>query len=120
MVKNKQWGTNIELTAAAELLQVPVLVTTDLNEDENFQIWIHPKQLSTTDVLLLGFAHTELHYYSLEGKTLFIFHCNNNYIVYNFITLGNGESAYSRTQANTHNELAQSCKLDDSRYFIFN
>ena len=63
-----QWGTNIELTAQPNLLQVPILVTTDSNDDEYFQIWIHPKEMTTTDTVLLGFARAELHYYSLEGR----------------------------------------------------
>ena len=69
MRRGGQWGSHVELHAAANLLGTPILVTTDSGGVDNFQIWIYPKETRSTDVLLLGF-HSELHYYSLEGALI--------------------------------------------------
>lgn len=66
MEKSGQWGSHIELNAAANLLATPILVVTDSEGVDKCQIWIYPSDPTTSNVLLLGF-HTELHYYSLEG-----------------------------------------------------
>ena len=66
MYKDKEWGTHIELTAVADLLGIPILVTTDSDDEEEFQVWIYPTTCETTQLILLGFSCN--HYYSLEGK----------------------------------------------------
>ena len=65
MSKDKEWASHIELTAIADCLGVPVLITNDADDVENFQIWIYPSTAKTTSVILLGFCIN--HYYSLEG-----------------------------------------------------
>lgn len=65
MDNDKEWGCHIELTAIADCLGVPVLVTNDSDDTETFQVWIYPSTTKTTSVILLGFCIN--HYYSLEG-----------------------------------------------------
>ena len=65
--KDKQWGSHIEATAIADVLGIPILITNDSPDDEEFQVWIYPtsETVKTTQLLLLGFCYN--HYYSLEG-----------------------------------------------------
>ena len=62
-----QWGTHLELNAAANLFCIPIMVVTDSSARDACHIWIYPKEARTTNVLILGF-YAEFHYYSLEGK----------------------------------------------------
>ena len=62
---DKQWATEIELVAIADLLGVPLLITNDSEDGNDIQNWIYPRTSKTTEVILLGFCHD--HYYSLEG-----------------------------------------------------
>ena len=65
MGMDKEWGTEIELVAIADLLGTPILVTNDSADPEVIQNWIYPRSTKTTEVILIGFCHN--HYYSLEG-----------------------------------------------------
>ena len=66
MEKDKEWGSHIEVIAIA-VLGVPILITNDSCDDEDFQAWFYPttESLNTTQLILLGFCYN--HYYSLEG-----------------------------------------------------
>lgn len=66
MAMDKEWGTEIELVAIADLLGVPILITNDSEDVNDIQNWIYPRTSNTTEVILLGFCHD--HYYSLEGS----------------------------------------------------
>ena len=69
MEKDKEWGSHIKVIAIADVLSVPILITNDSSDDEDFQVWIYPttESLNTTQLILLGFCYD--HYnYSLEGK----------------------------------------------------
>ena len=66
MSRDGEWASHIELVALADALGVPILVTTDYEHDEYFQVWIYPKEQQTDQVLLLGYSSN--HYYSLEGN----------------------------------------------------
>ena len=68
MSKNKEWGSHIELTALTDAVGVPILVTTDSMDEEQYQVWIYPKDVHTDEVVLLGYSYASSHYYSLEGK----------------------------------------------------
>ena len=69
MSKNKEWGSHIELVALADVLGVPILVTTDSSnsDDDQNQVWIYPSDVQTVEVVLLGYSYSSSHYYSLEG-----------------------------------------------------
>ena len=41
MSKNKEWGSHIELTALADALGIPILITTDSVHKEQYQVWIY-------------------------------------------------------------------------------
>ena len=68
MEQDKEWGSHIEVIAIADVLGVPILITNDSSDYEDFQVWIYPTTESpkTTHLILLGFCYN--HYYSLEGK----------------------------------------------------
>ena len=70
MSKNKEWGSHIELTALADAIGVPILITTDSLDDDQYQVWIYPNEVQTEEVILLGYSYVSSHYYSLEGKVL--------------------------------------------------
>ena len=74
MSVNKEWGSEIELVALADVLGVPILVTSDYSstEDDQYQVWVYPQSLQTEEVILLGYSYSSSHYYSLEGKSYFI------------------------------------------------
>ena len=74
MSKNKEWASHIELVALADILGVPVLVTTNSNDEDQYQVWVYPKNVKTEEVMLLGYSDISCHYYSLEGKILSIRH----------------------------------------------
>ena len=67
MSRDGEWGSHIELVALADVVGVPMLVTTDSDDDEDFQVWIYPSEQHTDEVILLGYSCN--HYYSLEGNT---------------------------------------------------
>ena len=71
MQKSRQWGSHLELHAAAQMLGVAIMVTTDSEDQEDFQIWIQPAESTTNEVVLLG-LRGESHYYSLEGNITII------------------------------------------------
>lgn len=71
MDTDKQWGSHIELTAIADLLGIPVLITNDSLDEEEFQVWIYPTTSKTTNLILLGFCSN--HYYSLEGMIILLY-----------------------------------------------
>ena len=66
MSRDGEWASHIELVALADAVGVPILVTTDCEDEEFFQVWIYPKEQQTDQVLLLGYSFN--HYYSLEGN----------------------------------------------------
>ena len=70
MEKDKSWGSHIEVIAIADVLGVPILITNDSSDIEEFQVWIYPTadSVQTTQLILLGFCYN--HYYSLEGNRL--------------------------------------------------
>ena len=68
MSRDGEWGSHIELVALADAICVPILVTTDPDDDEDFQVWIYPSEQHTDQVMLLGYSSN--HYYSLEGSLL--------------------------------------------------
>ena len=70
MSKNKEWGSHIELTALADALGTPILITTDLVHEEQYQVWIYPNDVTTEEVILLGYSYISSHYYSLKGEML--------------------------------------------------
>ena len=51
MGMDKEWGTEIELVAIADLLGTPILVTNDSADPEVIQNWIYPKSTKTTEVI---------------------------------------------------------------------
>ena len=63
-----QWGTEVELVALANALGAAILVTNDVDHDEQFQNWICPPKLQTDKVILLGLSYDTKHYYSLQSK----------------------------------------------------
>ena len=81
MSRDNEWGSHIELVALADIVGVPILVTTDSDDDEDFQVWIYsseqhtddfqvwiyPSEQHTDEVMLLGYSCN--HYYSLEDNT---------------------------------------------------
>lgn len=67
MSKNKEWASHIELVALADVLGVPILVTTDSSDEDNYQVWVYPSNVKTEEVMLLGYSGYSSHYYSLEG-----------------------------------------------------
>jgi hypothetical protein len=70
MEKDKEWATHIEVIAIADVLGVPILITNDSSDSEEFQVWIYPTtdSVKTTQLILLGFCYN--HYFSLEGECL--------------------------------------------------
>ena len=66
MSRDGEWGTEIELPAIADVLGLTVLITNDSIDEEEFQVWIYPKEAKTSHVILLGFCVD--HYHSLEGN----------------------------------------------------
>ena len=67
MSKNKEWASHIELFALANVLGVPILVTTDSSDEDEYQVWVYPSNVNTEEVMLLGYSSISSHYYSLEG-----------------------------------------------------
>ena len=78
MSRDGEWGSHIELVALADVVGVPILVTTDCDDDEYFQVWIYPNEQQTDQVMLLGYSCN--HYYSLEGnlkcRCMHPYYCN--------------------------------------------
>ena len=72
MRKSKEWGGQLEITAAANMFRVAIWIIT--NQPEPFcDIWIQPvSSVISDDVLLLGYDGQTCHYHSLQGKTLAI------------------------------------------------
>ena len=68
MSTDGQWGTEVELVALANALGAAILVTNDIDHDEQFQNWICPPKLKTDKVILLGFSYDTNHYYSLQSN----------------------------------------------------
>ena len=67
MSKNKEWASHIELVALADVLGVPILVTTDFSDEDQYQVWVYPSDVKTEEVMLLGYSGISSHYFSLEG-----------------------------------------------------
>ena len=44
MSRDDEWGSHIELVALADVVGVPKLVTTDSDDEEDFQVWIFPSE----------------------------------------------------------------------------
>ena len=40
MEKDKEWGSHIEVIAIADVLSVPIQITNDSSDYEDFQVWI--------------------------------------------------------------------------------
>ena len=68
MCTDGQWGTEVELVALANALGTTIIVTNDVDHDEQFQNWICPPTVQTDKVILLGFSYHTRHYYSLQSK----------------------------------------------------
>ena len=51
---------------------VPILVTTNSNDEDQYQVWVYPNNVKTEEVMLLGYSFISSHYYSLEGKILIL------------------------------------------------
>ena len=49
MSKNKEWASHIEPVALADILGVPVLVTTNSNDEDQYQVWVYPKNVKTEE-----------------------------------------------------------------------
>ena len=75
MAKNEEWGSHIEVIAIADIFGIPILITNDSSDDEEFQVWIYPTadSVQTTQLMLLGFCYN--HYYSLEGDYSIVTSC---------------------------------------------
>ncbi|MCG8621270.1 MAG: hypothetical protein MJE68_04595 [Proteobacteria bacterium] len=67
MSKNKEWASHIELVALADVLGVPILVTTDSTDEDQYQVWVYPSDVKAEEVMLLGYSGISSHYFSLEG-----------------------------------------------------
>ena len=50
-----EWGCHIELTALADALGTPILITDSVHE-EQYQVWIYPNDVAT-EVILLGYSY---------------------------------------------------------------
>ena len=70
MSKNKEWASHIEVVALADVLGVPILVTTNSSDDDQYQVWVYPNSMKTNEVMLLGYSGISCHYYSLEGELI--------------------------------------------------
>ena len=57
MSKNKEWVFHTELVALADVLGVPILVTTNSNDEDQYQVWVYPNNVKTKEVMLLGYSH---------------------------------------------------------------
>ena len=65
MSENKEWASHIELVALADILGVPILVTTESNHEDQYQVWVYPNNVKTEEVILLGYSDVCCQYYSL-------------------------------------------------------
>ena len=59
-MEDKEWGSHIEVIAIADVLGVPILITNDSSDIEEFQVWIYPTadSVQTTQVIMLGFCYS--------------------------------------------------------------
>ena len=75
MAKNEEWGSHIEVIAIADIFGIPILITNDSSDDEEFKVWIYPPtdSVQTTQLMLLGFCCN--HFYSLERDYSIVTSC---------------------------------------------
>ena len=95
MSQDGEWASHIELVALSTMMGIAVLITTDGEEEENFQVWIYPPKLQTDVVILLGYSQISAHYCSLQG----INYCYHNiikaYYVIIMVYIQNGIHTYT-------------------------